>query len=567
MNSDNKTNWNKSDPINLNLHIESFYEFSKWINAILMTLIATVGLYGNTMSILIFCSKSYNKNSIKSLRLYLISLSASDLCVIVFHYVDFTFRQWVNLTASYDSKFNFVDKFLLLCKLVPYFRNVFRTISVYTLTLMTLQRLVLLHFPSLRLRWSSTKFNRQLLVGLLITALLINSTSLLINDQVKQPFTGELYCSVREDYVDMQFKIDIFFVIITILFPSIFILFLSIVLFLNVKKASRNGRVAKRSIQANSSLLSKKVLKYKNYFNYLNTRYPQMPNLENIQTIEIKKLNNIESGCAIEETGPNRVEKLSGESSKFKSPSEVFAIKKSLNQSIRTTYMLVIISKWFILLHLPYFLCWMLFHLSSNQAYFASLDPWNQNLSDFENLYTTRNDIKHDVEDFVQLVEPEENYINCDDVEEEDIESIFGSLKGSEYGSEFGDDNNEEESNDAEVEELNRLKNYESDEESYPHSETITIKESDFLVNGTDSDDEENCESDFEEVTEAICKLNLNPTKKKLEKLSKIASEAPIASQATQSAVKKALCKHKNPIACPECGKLMKNERGAKMHK
>ncbi|RNA43306.1 hypothetical protein BpHYR1_009595 [Brachionus plicatilis] len=47
---------------------------------------------------------------------------------------------------------------------------------------------------------------------------------------------------------------------------------------------------------------------------------------------------------------------------------------------------------------------------------------------------------------------------------------------------------------------------------------------------------------------------------------SKIASEAPIASEATQSAVKKVLSKHKNPIACPECGKLMKNERGVKQH-
>ncbi|RNA32649.1 hypothetical protein BpHYR1_035333 [Brachionus plicatilis] len=43
---------------------------------------------------------------------------------------------------------------------------------------------------------------------------------------------------------------------------------------------------------------------------------------------------------------------------------------------------------------------------------------------------------------------------------------------------------------------------------------------------------------------------------------SKIASEALIASEATQSAVKKVLSKHKNPIACPECRKLMKNERG-----
>ncbi|RNA44105.1 hypothetical protein BpHYR1_001015 [Brachionus plicatilis] len=75
--------------------------------------------------------------------------------------------------------------------------------------------------------------------------------------------------------------------------------------------------------------------------------------------------------------------------------------------------------------------------------------------------------------------------------------------------------------------------------------ETITIKESDFLANGTDSDHEENCESDFEVVGVAICKLSLNPTKKKF-------------SDAIYLAVKKVLSKHKNPIACPECGKLMK---------
>ncbi|RNA15369.1 hypothetical protein BpHYR1_050089 [Brachionus plicatilis] len=49
--------------------------------------------------------------------------------------------------------------------------------------------------------------------------------------------------------------------------------------------------------------------------------------------------------------------------------------------------------------------------------------------------------------------------------------------------------------------------------QSYPHMETISIKESDFLANGTDSDHEENCESEFEEVGVAIWKLSLNPTK------------------------------------------------------
>ncbi|RNA28830.1 hypothetical protein BpHYR1_039080 [Brachionus plicatilis] len=84
--------------------------------------------------------------------------------------------------------------------------------------------------------------------------------------------------------------------------------------------------------------------------------------------------------------------------------------------------------------------------------------------------------------------------------------------------------------------------------QSYTHMEAITIKESDFLANGIDSDHEENCESDFEEVGVAICKLCLNPTKEKFSENFSV-SEAPIASEATQSAVKKVLSKHKNPIA------------------
>ncbi|RMZ96194.1 hypothetical protein BpHYR1_010644 [Brachionus plicatilis] len=45
-----------------------------------------------------------------------------------------------------------------------------------------------------------------------------------------------------------------------------------------------------------------------------------------------------------------------------------------------------------------------------------------------------------------------------------------------------------------------KVKHSKSTFQSYPRMETITIKESDFLANGTDSDHEGNCESDFEEV-------------------------------------------------------------------
>lgn len=38
-------------------------------------------------------------------------------------------------------------------------------------------------------------------------------------------------------------------------------------------------------------------------------------------------------------------------------------LNKILNKSIRNTYILVVLSKWFIFLHLPYFICWCLFYL------------------------------------------------------------------------------------------------------------------------------------------------------------------------------------------------------------
>lgn len=360
----------------LNLYIEQFYKFSKWTNVILMTVIGLMGIYGNTMSILIFSSKTYNKNSIKSLRIYLILLSTSDLCVIFFHYIDFTFRSWINLTGSYTSKFNFVDKILIFCKLIPYFRNVFRTISVYTLVLMTLQRLILLHFSSLRLKWSSIRFNKNIIIGLIVISLIINISTLVINDLIEHPFNQELFCSIKKDYYDLQFKIDILFGLLTILLPCVFILFLCIFLFLNVKKnMAKKSRIAKtHSLDTSTALINKEAIregaKYKNYFNYLNTRYPQMPNLENIQTIQIKDLNKVERVLSLDGREISKTTDTNGDDN-------VDQVKKALNRSIRTTYMLVIVSKWFILLHLPYFISWLLFYLNFNNKMLQNLDDLN----------------------------------------------------------------------------------------------------------------------------------------------------------------------------------------------
>ena len=37
--------------------------------------------------------------------------------------------------------------------------------------------------------------------------------------------------------------------------------------------------------------------------------------------------------------------------------------QKKPNYSLRTTYMLIILSKWFIILHVPYVICWLMLHI------------------------------------------------------------------------------------------------------------------------------------------------------------------------------------------------------------
>ena len=45
------------------------------------------------------------------------------------------------------------------------------------------------------------------------------------------------------------------------------------------------------------------------------------------------------------------------------------SLRRNLKQSIKTTYMLLIVSKWFILLHFPYFICWCFYYVHMNKLH------------------------------------------------------------------------------------------------------------------------------------------------------------------------------------------------------
>lgn len=318
-----------------------FYDLSKWSNVIFITIITLFGIYGNLTSIKIFTSPSYK--NVKPLKYYLILISVSDLSVLITHYVDFTFRSWVNLLGVYSTKFNFVDKYDFFCKIVPYLRNVFKTLSVYVLLFMTLHRFILLYFPMTKSRLNSVKFNRKLLIFLTTASFLANFGNLFINGIVLHHANAEYFCSIQTKYIKLNLYSEIFFVLFTILIPSLFFLIFSLVLFKKIVGLKKSNKF---------------------YFEKAHSN----PHQSNMLTVIINNKN--ESNCFKLNSSQILIPSKNGRSSLSKKHKSGF--------SIRTTYMMVLLSKWFVLLHLPYFVAWLVFYVHLNFRSFEKFSSLNQ---------------------------------------------------------------------------------------------------------------------------------------------------------------------------------------------
>lgn len=280
------------DNINLDYGIEKFYSISKWLNPILITIITLLGLYGNFVSLVIFSSQSFNKQSIKILRMYLIFLSTSDLLVLIFHYIDFTFISWTNLIKSRKFCLNLMNQSRIFCKLIPFLRNLFRTMSIYCLVLLSIHRIYSLYYPMVKSRWSNLKFNKTVIFLIFIFAVLINWHNLILNDLVGHYKTNQIFCSINRNYFRYQFIFDFKYIIVSILIPIIIIIGISFVLYTKIRFVLKN-----RSYYVNGIVL-------------------------------------------------NRNER--------RLPSD---------QSVKSAYLTLILSKWFVILHLPYTIIWSLLHI------------------------------------------------------------------------------------------------------------------------------------------------------------------------------------------------------------
>ncbi|CAF0765974.1 unnamed protein product [Brachionus calyciflorus] len=353
----------------------NFYDASKWLNVFFITFISIFGLYGNSISIYIFL-KTLKQNRNQKSTIYFLLLSISDLFVLVFHYLDFTLRSWINLTGNYSSRINFVDKCLLCCKLIPYFRNVFRTISVYILLIMTVQRFIYFYFPLKRSLVSSAKTNKIIIFNLIFMSLILNAGIIFVNTLTEHDTNGELYCNINPEFIDLQFIFDFVFVLFSILIPTLFILLFSFILFCRIKSNIPIGNdffkidccTSGRSEDEKNDSLNIHNTNETNYCVNFDEKLSQIHSKRNEKKRALNSLRNNGSRNNSNNKGP-----------KFKT---------KFNHSIRTTYMLVLLSKWFVILHLPYFICWIILHFQIKDL---NLD--NEKISQLINLNQTNVEI------------------------------------------------------------------------------------------------------------------------------------------------------------------------------
>lgn len=169
--------------------------------------LTTLGIVGNVLSILIFLSPRYRR---QSSHFYLLSLALSDLCFLIINLIEDTFR---NHNELYQSRINILDRSSpLICILVQYARNTTRLLSSWIIVSFTIERLLVVFYPLKRAIICRRKIARGVVAALLVCSLLMNMNvpfhyGIIDVSQTKEP--GATICDILPDsrMVYMRFAI------------------------------------------------------------------------------------------------------------------------------------------------------------------------------------------------------------------------------------------------------------------------------------------------------------------------------------------------------------------------
>lgn len=171
-------------------------------------ILTTFGIIGNILSILIFLSPRYRR---QSSHFYLLSLALSDLCFLIINLIEDTLR---NHNDLYQSHVNIIDRSSsLICIFVQYARNTTRLLSSWIIVSFTIERLLVVFYPLQRAIICRRKIARLVVFLLFFSSLLININVPFhygIVDVSTSPNIQETICDILPHYrsIYMSFAIS-----------------------------------------------------------------------------------------------------------------------------------------------------------------------------------------------------------------------------------------------------------------------------------------------------------------------------------------------------------------------
>lgn len=330
---------------NIIMESYSFLTNSRKANLSLTLIIIIFGLVGNFLILFILAQKRFRKNPSHN---YLFSLVINDSIFLAIHFLEDTVRTYKDLYLNdivthnrILNAINLTDKYNIACKLVNFFRNSSRFVSVYIILAFVIQRVMFIRNP-LSLYFSSTKKNWKIIFNLVLMAILLNLWVPLLF-QIKSNEDGNKFCDMKNKFKKEYFILNLIYLILIFPIPILIIVVCNSIILVKTAHDQRSRNKSLMIYKENVEFsFNKKQTQNSHLMNSLLHESGNSAKKEEIQLDEnvLKRLQPHFATLNLM-MNSNRLE--------------------SAKSSVQINKMLILLSFSFVLLNLPYSCVWLIY--------------------------------------------------------------------------------------------------------------------------------------------------------------------------------------------------------------
>ena len=171
--------FNDENLSNKNL-IQYFLVTSNSINMFISSILIIIGLIGNLTSMITFLYSKSNLPKIASSN-FLILLTLVNIIYLCLYWYTSTLNRtifYLSLKGKTNvlNSFNLIDKNVMMCKIVGFIKNMFRTLNVSILVIFSLERLLAVYYPvkMLHFKRNNSKLSYAIVGIVILKAILAN---------------------------------------------------------------------------------------------------------------------------------------------------------------------------------------------------------------------------------------------------------------------------------------------------------------------------------------------------------------------------------------------------------